>query len=414
MPPANHFLATLAQPPATEGVSRAILALVDGLPVEPDKHADRHGVTRLYNWLSPSAIQEVVERTLTVRFLEDVAEQLLTERPLTSLYVMTCISEYRATQDIERYTHRVLGLFLDRPVTGAEIDSIQRYVKCALNRYMFRPLADDSTDLCYLLAITGESIEALSAAGKDILLSLREQQTGLLGIFELVCGNDMIGHLRPMAEAPQRMLESGEISAEHAIRRVTLGNQFFQGLQESCQNVLGNSRSVLLNAVRLMDDQPNASTRITSLGSRYDSPAYRIDLALRGLSNKSLPKFIDLEPFLTQGQELPDFENLADKVSLLMAKLRTVEDNPNGRQAACSNLLMAVANATVLRDLPQAKVDACLQEIAPYASLQAAHELASPNAKRVLTDFIIRHHLDQASFLSLDDRKHQLIQDLGI
>jgi hypothetical protein len=52
--------------------------------------------------------------------------------------------------------------------------------------------------------------------------------------------------------------------------------------------------------------------------------------------------------------------------------------------------------------------------IAPYASLQAAHELASPNARRVLSGFFIRHHLDQASFLSLEDRKEQFIQDLGV
>jgi hypothetical protein len=414
MPQSNHFLASLAQPPATEGVSRGVLALVDGLPVELDDHADRHGVTRLYGWLSPSAIQEVRERTLTVRFLEDVAEQLLTERPLTSLYVMTCIGEHRATEDIEIYTRRVLGLFMDRPVTEAETDSIQCYARSALKRYAFQSFPEDSTDLFYLAGIAGESIEILSSAGKGILLTLREQQTDLLNIFEVACNGKMLEHLRPLAEAPQRMLERGEITPDEAFRRVTLGDRFFQFIQDSCLNVLGSSRSVLVNAINLMDDEPNATSRITSLDSTYDSPAYRIDLAYRGLSNKSLWKSVDLKPFGTVGYEENDFADLASKVSVLMNRLQTVEDNQNGRQAACSNLLMAVANATVLRELPEAEVDACLQEIAPYASLQTAHELASWTAKRVLTDFIIRHHLDKASFLSLEDRKEQFIQDLGV
>lgn len=412
--PARHFLASLAAPPSTEGVSRQIVALVDGLPVETDAHADQHGITRLYGWLTPHRIDDETERALTVRFLEAVASGLLRDRPLTGLYIMRCLDNHVSSQTLDDYSRRVLDLFMDRRLKEAETDALLLYVRSACRRDRVNGLPASSVDLFYLVGIAAKNIDELSAAENNILLSLREQLTAALNVFGVAGNGNISEHFRTLAESPQQLLEKGEATPDEAIRRVTLGNRFFQALTDSGLDVLGRNRDILTNVVSLLDDQPNPSTRITSLGSIYDAQAYRTDLAFRGLCSSWLPKYVCLKPYLAEGQELAEFAELEEQVLALMNRLQKVEDNPKGREAACSNLLMAVASATVLRDLPQPRIDACLQLIAPYASLEAACDLATPDARRVLVDFTIRLHFDQASFLSLEDRKEQLIQDLGI
>lgn len=411
----GQFLDSLgANAPSTEGVCQQVLARVSGLPVGHGHDVDQKGESHLYGWIPTAKIEDDLKKALTVRFLADVSAKIVSDRPMTGLYIMSTISRLVATETLETTTRKALDVYLEREPAFNEVTVLISYAKEAAGRYRDQAWPTDSLDLLYLVAIAAEGIDAYSDRTKSVLESQRELLSSTMNLYGGLNKKTWFEFFRPLADAPQRLLEAGEITPDQALRRTQLGNRFFKLIVDSGHASLADNKQLLVNAVRLINDISGTPDRILSLASVYDSKEFRTDLAHRCLCNPQLIINMRIYPIGDLDVQISDFSDFSKNVKTLVDTMSQVEGEYRWRENAFSNLMVAVANASVRRGLPKVMIHECLDVVFPHASLSMALELSNIEQKRVISDFIICNHLDQAEHLDLETRAHQFSADLGL
>jgi len=413
--PTGQFLESLgANAPSTDGVCRQVLTKIKGLPLGHGHDVDQTGASRLFGWIAPTKIEDEVQKALTVRFLADIASQIVTVRPMTGLSIMSTISRFVATETLEATSRKALDVYLVREPDLGEVMSLISYAKEASARYRDQAWPTDSLDLLYLVAIAAEGLDAHADRSHSILETQHESLSSTLNVYGGLKKKTWFEFFRPLADAPQRLLEAGEITPDQALRRAQLGNRFFKLIVDSGHASLTDDKGLLVNAVRLINDIPETPDRISSLASVYDSKEFRTDLAHRCLCNPQLIISMRIYPLGDLDVQISDFSDFTEKVKSLVDTLTQVEGVYRWQENAFSNLMVAIANASVRRGLPKAMIHECLDLVFPHVSLPMALELSNTEQRRVISDFVVCNHLEQAKHLDHETRSHQFSEDLGL
>lgn len=410
------FVASIGMGECGPFVDQEIYDLVDRLPQHESAYSDEDGLLWVLNSLDPNHNAEEKVRACTARFLMDVSKEIIGRRPATALHMIESVYTHAPTGVLEKTTTAAVKALHKSGVDGFyRVSAVMNYLGSALSRYRDLPWPADKPDLFYLIALAHEAVEAqelddvrqhgqLSKAFDKVMRDVRAAQPNL------------VDHFRPLAQDPQITLAAGKCTPDEAVRRRELGNRFFSIVMQHGTNIdlLGNSTRCLKNIQQLIMDSPARPDYILSLSSDYDMLEYRETLALKLLSVIHRRGYLRIDIGTETGRHMASFSTLADDSNAVMQVFSSDAVNVDLRAEGFANLLTAVLQGCVRKEVPEPDLDALINQLSATGSLEKAYEGSGQEVRSIITDYVIRNRPEQACFLSYQDRGQKFISELGV